>query len=71
MGGDRLNIQLNGKLVEVPSPLTIHQILEQFLIPVEATAIAVNNEVMPMSEWATTPVKDNDCIEVIRAVGRG
>jgi sulfur carrier protein len=37
----------------------------------EGFAIAVNGEVAPRSEWATTPLRDGDRIEIVRAMQGG
>ncbi len=34
-------------------------------------AVAVNGEVVPRSEWSSTPLSEQDRVEVLRAVGGG
>ena len=63
---------INNKPFEFSTPLNIPQILELGGIKIIAgIAVAVNNRVVPKTEWETFTVKDNDAVVVIKATQGG
>lgn len=66
-----ITIKINGEDKELSSPLSLKEILERFQFPQQATAIALNQEVVPKSEQDQVRVKEGDRIEIVRAVGGG
>lgn len=68
-----MQIFINGESRQMPDEVTTVAELVQTL-DVEATdgmAIAVNEQVVPGSQWSKTRVEDGDDIEVIRATQGG
>ena len=65
------SVQINGKRQELTGSLSLDALLEHLRIALDATAIAVNDEVIPRSQLSDTIINDGDRIEVIRAVGGG
>jgi len=57
----------------VGEALMLSEVLEQAGIASDAkgVAAALNDSVVPRSEWKTTPVRDGDRIEIVRAVQGG
>ncbi|MDO8643704.1 MAG: sulfur carrier protein ThiS [bacterium] len=67
-----MKIILNGQIKEIDIVgAALHDLLRTLAIPTEATAVAVNNDIIPRSTWNKKQVQENDSIEIIRAVGGG
>jgi sulfur carrier protein len=67
-----MNVFVNNELKEVKNQLSISEFLtENQLNASKGVAIAINNEVVPKARWATTCLKENDRISVIRATQGG
>lgn len=66
-----LTIRLNGEERTLPSPQTIAEILQEFKIPSQSIAVAINSEIVPRSFFEKTRVKNRDEIEIIHPVGGG
>ncbi|AWD32224.1 Sulfur carrier protein ThiS [Candidatus Kinetoplastibacterium sorsogonicusi] len=66
-----INITLNGQIKKFRRDITISELL--IIIDEANNKIAVekNGEVVPNSLHATTSLKNNDVVEIIRAVGGG
>ena len=65
-------LTLNGRGVETTA-LYLHKLLqEQGLQPEsKGIAVAINGEIVPRSEWATTELGNGDAIEMITAMQGG
>ena len=66
-----MNVYVNRTPVELPGDTTVSELLERQRIAADGTAVAVNNRVVPRSEWAATPLHEEDRITIIRAVCGG
>ncbi len=66
-----MNVVVNGKPMELPEGLTIDGLLAQLHVRREYTAVAVNREVMPKSDYAETVLQNGDKIEIVRPMGGG
>jgi sulfur carrier protein len=55
-------------LVGVP---TVADVVAAEMSSVKGVAVAVNAALVPRSTWASTPVVDGDCIELLRAAQGG
>jgi sulfur carrier protein len=67
-----MNVFVNNEIREVKNQLSISEFLtENQLNASKGVAIAINNEVIPKARWATTRLKENDRISVIRATQGG
>ena len=63
-----MTILVNNQTIEYPESLTIAALLEDQLIQhLKGLAIAVNDVVIPKSDWAKTVFQQNDSITIIRA----
>lgn len=65
-----MHILLNGSLGEIPEDCTVARLL----LTLEAKgrlAVEVNGEIVPRSEHETFTLKDDDRVEVVRAIGGG
>jgi len=67
-----MNVIVNNKIVELPDASGITALLEQLKLPSpQGIAIAVNEQVVPKSEWHGCVLKHNDQILLIRATQGG
>ena len=66
-----MNVVVNGKPMELPEGLTIDGLLAQLRVRREYTAVAVNREVTPKSDYAGTVLRNGDKVEIVRPMGGG
>ena len=67
-----MNVIVNNKPVTLPDASGIDALLAQLNIPSpQGIAIAVNEQVVPKSEWNSCVLKDNDAVLLIRATQGG
>lgn len=68
-----MKITLNGTQKSIQENLTVKQFLEQTdgIENRQGIAVAINDEVVPRSEWEQRKISDGDSIEVIQAVQGG
>lgn len=67
-----MEIQINNELVEVQNGTTIHDVVFTILqLNPAGMAIAVNDTVVPKSQWQTSPLQANDNLLVIKACSGG
>ncbi|HIP42526.1 MAG TPA: sulfur carrier protein ThiS [Aquifex aeolicus] len=66
-------IILNGEEREIPREMTVMELLEEIGIKFReiGLAVAINEEVVPKSEYTTRKVKEGDKVEVVQLVGGG
>jgi sulfur carrier protein len=64
-------VTLNGEPRELPEGATIEMALRELGAPDRGVAVAVDGEVVPRGDWASTPVRDGQQVEVLRAVQGG
>jgi thiamine biosynthesis protein ThiS len=66
-----MNIILNGKNVEVKNDCNIQLLLQELNFTKQRLAVEVNTEIIPRSKFDVYILKNNDNIEIVRAVGGG
>jgi sulfur carrier protein len=67
-----MEIQINDELISVQYGTTIHEVVFTILqLNPAGMAIAVNDTVVPKSQWETSPLQANDKILVIKACSGG
>ena len=66
-----MKVQVNNKEVEITSSSTISQLKAQLELPVQGVAIAVNNKMIPRTEWDTFSLQENDKVVIIKAACGG
>jgi sulfur carrier protein len=64
-------VTLNGEPRELPEGATIETAVRELGAPDRGVAVAVDGEVVPRGDWASTPVRDGQQVEVLRAVQGG
>ena len=66
-----VRITLNGEERHLEAAFTVAQLLESLKLTGQRVAVEVNREIVPRSRYADVVIKDNDRVEVVRAIGGG
>ena len=66
-----IQITVNGKDVQIESPMTVEQLLDTVDVPPNYLAVEVNAEVVPREEYTEVTVAAGDNVEVVTLVGGG
>ena len=66
-----MKVQVNNSEIIVESNVSIRSILEKTNSPTEGVAFAVNDSVVPRSQWESFVIKENDNILIIKAARGG
>src|SRR5438445_12900831 len=66
-----IEIRLNGEKQQIPSPLSIVQLLEHFDLPKDRIAVERNRTIVPKLQWESVSVGHGDELEVVHFVGGG
>ena len=64
-------LTLNGESRTFDDETTITALLETIDVGQREVAVAVNGEVVPRTEHATTVLRDADAVEIVRMIGGG
>jgi sulfur carrier protein len=66
-----MKVQVNNKETELLSQSSIQQLALSMELPAAGVAIAVNNKMVPRTEWDQFVLKENDQIVIIKAACGG
>ena len=66
-----MQIQVNGHLHDIASPISIAQLLVNLDMAGKRVAIELNHSIIPKSQHSETVLKEGDVIEVIQAIAGG
>ena len=68
-----MKLIINGESEELPEDIQIAGILESLGISADhhGIAVAVNEQIVPRSEWTTRQLAEQDRIEIVQAVQGG
>ncbi len=68
-----LRITVNGEERLIPREMTVSELLKEMGIKLRdvGLAVAVNEEVVPKSEYEKRTVKEGDRVEIVQLVGGG
>jgi len=66
-----VTITVNGKTMNVEPGLTVDGLLTLLNVKREYTAVAVNREVTPKSDYGTVKLSEGDKVEIVRPMGGG
>jgi thiamine biosynthesis protein ThiS len=66
-----MKITVNGQPRVVEPGTTVEGLLDLLGVPRQFTAVAVNREVTPKSEYAAVKLSEGDRVEVVRPMGGG
>jgi len=66
-------ITVNGEEKEVSRELTVMELLEETGVEFREVglAVAINEEIVPKSEYTTRRVREGDRVEIVQLVGGG
>lgn len=64
-------VEVNGKPCQVPPGQTLAGLLEQLGLTGQGMALAVNREVVPRQQWPQWRLREQDRIDIVRAIGGG
>jgi sulfur carrier protein len=66
-----VTIQVNGEARDVADGATLDSLLDTIGVRRDATAVALNDDVVPRARHAATPLREGDRLEIIVAVAGG
>ena len=66
-----MNIVVNGEKVEVPGGASVKLLADMQNLPDKGVAVAVNNDMVPRTEWENRLLNEGDDVIIIRAVCGG
>jgi len=66
-----MKVTVNGKDMDVEPGITVDGLLALLNIKREYTAVAVNREITPKSDYTSVKLGDGDKIEIVRPMGGG
>ena len=66
-----MTVTVNGTPRDLPSGVTLSDVVGQLAPSPKGVAVAVNGEVVPRSAWPSTPLAERDEVEVVTAVQGG
>lgn len=71
MSASTVSVSVNGEAREIPGGLTLDRLVATLSQAPAGVAAAVNEIVVPRTQWPTTPLGDGDRVEVLTAVQGG
>ncbi|SFN86940.1 sulfur carrier protein ThiS [Xenorhabdus japonica] len=66
-----MNIIVNDQNITLIPPMTVQQLLEHIKRTQSGTALAINQTIIPRSEWHTHQINDGDNILLFQAIAGG
>ncbi|MFH8367286.1 sulfur carrier protein ThiS [Streptomyces sp. NPDC018031] len=66
-----MTVSVNGETREIPDGFTLDLLVATLTPAAGGVAAAVNESVVPRSQWPRTPLGDGDRVEVLTAVQGG
>jgi thiamine biosynthesis protein ThiS len=66
-----MNLTINGENRSLAPVESLHALVEQLGMKSDRVAIELNREIVPRDQWAQTPIRDGDRLEIVQFVGGG
>ncbi|MFG2333801.1 sulfur carrier protein ThiS [Streptomyces sp. NPDC048604] len=66
-----MNVSVNGEPRALPAPLSLDALVATLTAAASGVAAAVNETVVPRSEWPATVLAEGDRVEILTAVQGG
>jgi sulfur carrier protein len=66
-----MQLNVNGKLMELPDGLTVEALLVHLGVRRQYTAVAINREITPKAHYGSTPLQEGDRVEIVHPMGGG
>lgn len=65
-----MNIKINNKSTDTQS-VNLAALAAELELPLKGVAVAVNNRMIPRTDWEATPLAENDNVVIIKAACGG
>ena len=65
------DVRINGKVMALPTPITVAGLLDRLGVDRKHVAVEQNRKIVSKAAYATTPVEADDEFEVVTFVGGG
>ena len=69
--GASIDIVVNGERHAVSTGTTVADLVSRWCPSPDGIAVARNRDVVPKSQWATTPLESSDSVEIVTAAAGG
>ena len=66
-----MKITVNGNAMDLEAGTTVEGLLTLLGVPRQYTAVAVNRDITPKSEYSALKLGDGDRVEIVRPMGGG
>jgi thiamine biosynthesis protein ThiS len=66
-----MQIVVNGETKDLPGSVTVLGLLEFLGLDPARVAIELDRSIIRPPEWATTPLQEGACLEIVQFVGGG
>ena len=66
-----MKLTINGEKRENVKSQSLEELIRELNIQAPNFAVALNQQVIPKSKYATTAIQENDEVEIVHAVGGG
>lgn len=66
-----MRLQINGEVKELPSPLTLSDLIDQLDLPRDRVAVELNRSVVRRGDWPLVTLSEGDQLEIVHFVGGG
>jgi sulfur carrier protein len=71
LGSSPIKVFINGDLKKFPQEINIVSLLEILNISSKHIAVEINESLIFRSDWEKTNLKDEDKVEIVKAIGGG
>jgi thiamine biosynthesis protein ThiS len=66
-----LRVYINGESREISGPTSLAELIAQLELPAARIAVELNRSVIRRADWSSTPIQEDDRIEIVHFVGGG
>lgn len=64
-------VNVNGKNAEIVAGCNVADLIAQYKLQPQFVAVEINRELVPRRQFAATPLKEGDQVEIVTLVGGG
>jgi sulfur carrier protein len=66
-----MNLMINGEPRTFEGVTNVAELIEKLAIKGDRVAVELNRDIVPRAQWAASPLKDGDKLEIVHFVGGG
>ena len=66
-----MNIIINGEAKRLETPINVDELLKDMGLAGRRVAVEINLEIIPRSRYGAQLLRENDRVEIVRAIGGG